>query len=721
MLKYINKFLKNTSGSILPTMAILTVPLAIAAGAAVDYSRYVNMKNDVQTGLDAANIAAVAELPNILSAIPSNLQGAEYNAEVERRVQAYADRFLKANITSSTAKDAYELEVTFIPETIGNSSGVQMRANIEYDTIFGGLNGEDGGILLTKDVLSERITSLVNTGNRTVEVALVVDNSGSMAFNSGNLASPQNPAAPDDRRLKKLQTAASDLVKDVFKASENSLQEKPVQFSLVPFSSSVNVGNLDHENHDDNNNFLDINGFSSSHNENLDWKNTYRTKSGETVQTINNNRTARLVQSNGSTRYLTRFDVYRMLGTEWEGCVEMRPWPHNVRDTYRSNTLNYNQNSSERLFVPYLVPDGPDPSYNEFFSDSSYRVQTSFDNPSSGTRNYSNNYIPDFFDYDADQDLAFPRYVNDNLFTENRITNDDINGNQLTRINWLSKYQAFQGLGQDEINDIDTRTTKGRQHRDILNGITKPTFTKNLDSRTSSYYADSGPNAFCPDLPLLQLTDDEQKILDNIDLMEAHGGTNIQIGLTWGWRTLSNRRPFNTGRALSDSNNLKILILLTDGNNQMLPEDTPNNTQYTAWGFYRDDNVLKHATANTNTHRRLRVGINANLRKNTIYESQFSLNINPTTQSDFEDLMNLHTNQACNNIKNDGITIYTIAFDVAPGGKVKELLENCAGSGKINNNEIVRSSTFYYDVVGSELKDTFAEISSAITAIRLAQ
>ena len=720
MLKKINKFLKNTSGNILPTMGILAVPLTIAAAAAVDYTRYVNMRTEVQSGLDAAGIATISAINDIKISIPSDLEGEAFDAELEKRLNEYAKSFLDSNITSSLAKESYTYEINYNPPTSNTEGGVSIVAEIDYDTIFGGINGKDGGIILFNDKISDTITSVINTGNRTVEVALVVDNSGSMALQAGNLGNQNNPAPVANRRITKLQEAANQLVEDVFNAAKDSQLPDPVQFSIVPFSSTVNVGKLDHDNHKDGNAFLDINGFTSYNNENLDWKNTYRANPGETVNYINNNRTAVLTKSNGTTENLTRLNIFEMLGIEWEGCVEMRPWPHNIRDSYRNNRV-YSQTNSERLFVPYMVPDAPDSSYFDIYLNSGEYIRRYNDNPSFGSRFFSGNYIPDFYDYDPESQLAFPIFNGDDDQFGSSVDDAFINAGQIKRTNWIHKYQAYTGLVQNKIDAIPNNPLRNEQLKDILNDLEIPSFEKNLNATNGSYFADSGPNAFCPDIPILQLTDDKATIKNTIDNMQAHGGTNIQQGLTWGWRTLSDLKPFTGGRSITDVQNRKILILLTDGNNQLLPENTRNNTRYSAWGYQRTDNILKNATTNENSHRRLLRGIGQNARRNTIYESQFTLNTNPTTQAHYEDIMNLHTNQACNNIKAAGISIYTIAFDVPATGKVKDLLEHCAGSGIVAGAEIVRGVQFYHDVVGLQLQDTFAEIAQSISAIRIAQ
>ena len=68
----------------------------------------------------------------------------------------------------------------------------------------------------------------------TLEVALVLDNSGSM---------DEDGAGTSDKRIELLREAAKELVETLAQQATQMKQvDKPVQFALVPFSASVNVG-----------------------------------------------------------------------------------------------------------------------------------------------------------------------------------------------------------------------------------------------------------------------------------------------------------------------------------------------------------------------------------------------------------------------------------------------------------------------------------------------
>jgi len=686
----------NSAGSILPSTAVLIIPLTITIGAVVDYTNFTNKRDSVQNAADTAGIAAARQLVEII--VPESITTQEAKrAYYNEQLKPYAKKFFLANLDKRITPDEYTFDLnlkTSEPDPDSSSAietKIEVSVDFVYDTIFGGIDGEDGGNLLNIDKIKDKIISAVSLGNRTVEIAMVLDNSGSMAFKAGDTSSQSIPASKSQQRMTLLKSETKKLVNSIFDVASGSTLPDPVKFSIVPFAGTVNVGKPSHINHQNGDNFLDTKGYTSYHNENLDWKNSYRVKSAQTVEIKNNNRSAVLKETGKADKYLTRFDVFDMMDMEWAGCVEMRPWPHNVTDSYSDNS-SYSQSGSEKLFVPYMVPDEPDRNYS-YYSNGRARSQRD-------SYYFGSSYIYDFYDYDADNNTRKRLYTNRNGAAENQYNNS-----QLNRTNWLFKYQAVQ----------------------TLNSSDKPKRSKNTSRTDGGYFSDSGPNAYCPDQPLLQLTTNKTNVLNEVEAMIPHGGTNIQQGITWGWRTLSSAKPFTAGRDISDKENLKILILLTDGNNQQVLGATHNNTAYNSWGYQRTNNKLRHPLSDENTHGRLLEGTSQ--REGTIYDYStsddnpvvYTLDSSPDNQTEYEDLMNLHTNQACNNIKEDGITIYAIAFDVPANGKVRDLLKSCSGSGRRDNNNIISGVKFYHDVSGLELSDTFAEIASGISSIRIAQ
>ena len=660
MFKNIKKFLSNNSGNIAITGGLLMVPIMTSVGAVVDYTNYVNQRSSVQQSLDAAGLATGRFMNS----------GAN-----EAEIKAYAESFFKANLDKDIKDSSIDFSFQITP---GDSSvdpaiptTVNLSAEFTYDTHF-------SNVLPLDEIIAD-MTTAISLGNRTVEVALVMDNSGSMGSNN---------------RINIMKTETKKLIDIVFNASEFTDLPDPVRFSIVPFGGSVNIGA-----NNANRLWMDRRGWSSVHHENLDW-NTYQTSNQTRYRRRSGDKFGFQENINGSWQWKTRLDVFEMLGEEWGGCVEMRPWPYNVLDVSARSNQGYNtvKNSldtdgdgigdgHDALFVPMFAPDEP---YN--------RV-----NNQSGYDSYEPYYFTNSYIYEWEDSFDNPVYsnVNQNISTNNAdddgagfSANGQVgNSNQINRTNWIFKYQG------DRVN--------------------------------SNLHEWRGPNYSCSTNPIEQLTDDADYLKDKVDEMNANGSTNLQQGLTWGWRTLSEGEPFTEGRPSDDSQNMKFLIMLTDGNNFYSADygNSPNRTRYGAWGYARPDGLLPHAmsigSSNPNdpkweTHNRWAEGLESSDLQDTIYQTA-NFDLTPEDNSEFELIMNAHTNQACRNIKNDGISIFTIAFDVSNNSSVKNLLDACAGSGIENGQPVMAASKFYFDVSSSELDSAMNSIANQIADLRIAR
>lgn len=72
--------------------------------------------------------------------------------------------------------------------------------------------------------------------------------------------------------------------------------------------------------------------------------------------------------------------------------------------------------------------------------------------------------------------------------------------------------------------------------------------------------------------PLTRLSSDWTQIRAGIDAMAVADSTYIPSGLLWGWRVLSQHKPFEDGKDLaSDPVPTKVLVLMTDGQNTLSP------------------------------------------------------------------------------------------------------------------------------------------------------
>ncbi|MEM6537743.1 MAG: pilus assembly protein TadG-related protein [Pseudomonadota bacterium] len=152
---------------------------------------------------------------------------------------------------------------------------------------------------------------------------------------------------------------------------------------------------------------------------------------------------------------------------------------------------------------------------------------------------------------------------------------------------------------------------------------------------------------------LLPLTSTLSEVTGKIDSMSAKHETYIPAGLAWGRRVLSSQAPFTEGvtyaKARADRS-LKVLIIMTDGEN-------------TKSANYPRHEASSKAIANTKTR------------------------------------------SLCESIKDDGIVIYSIAFEVTDLS-TKSILQDCASSSK-NYFDATDATKLIavFDEIGNSLQD----------------
>jgi len=507
MISTLRRFLADRAGSYGPMFALMSVPLFGSVAAAVEYSRVYEVKSSLQNALDAAALATAKEL--------------SYSQE-ETYLAQYARDFFDSNLPSTL--DPADIGFTFAYEAAtSGGNNVRLTASYDYDTVIAGVVGVRE--------MDMKITSLVAASNRTVEVAIVVDNSGSMSTSTGS---------SNESRMTKAKAAAIALVNSLHTVASFSNKPDPVNIAIVPFAGSVNVG-PDYRGAP----WLDMYGWSSIHHENLDWigtdsggdawTNAVASGSGfksSTTTTVSVGPNPPELLPVGVTSYtttwLSRWTLFDALDTDWAGCVEMRPWPYSTTDDEAAEL------TPDTLFVPMFAPDEPDRINNNEDAD------------------YKNKYLDDYIRVGTDYSKTTSNYGS--------------NSKQLKREYWTRKYNADARL-----RDSNNRIILGRSR----------------DGNFGPY----GPNMGCTTKPIAPLTADRQTAIDAINAMQHGGYTNVQEGLAWGWRALSSGAPFTEGRPYSAIENDKYIVILTDGNNTYPDQSTLNDTEYYSWGYGKNDRV----------------------------------------------------------------------------------------------------------------------------------
>jgi Flp pilus assembly protein TadG len=175
----------------------------------------------------------------------------------------------------------------------------------------------------------------------------------------------------------------------------------------------------------------------------------------------------------------------------------------------------------------------------------------------------------------------------------------------------------------------------------------------------------------CPNV-MLPLTDDLDAIKSTIDGLSATGQSAGHIGLAWGWYSLSPDFGFWTGDSIPDSYGTisqKVMVILTDGE---------FNLQYCSGIYAMDTNAGSSVKANCS-----------------------SLNGSSMSQAA----------KLCTAIKEKGIVIYTIGYNLTNGSTMEDMLSTCA-SGE---------SYAFLPETTSELESVFKQIAEQLTVVRVSQ
>jgi hypothetical protein len=542
---------QDTRANIAMMFGIVTVPLIVATGAAIDYSRAYEQRMVVQDALDAAALAA------------NRLIGFATEEEIFQE----ALRFFTANTDG-------RLDSTVTLSMVLDGGSVELTTQLPVPTVFLGIIGIE--------IIDFDLRSLSLAGAATYEVVMVLDNSTSM----------------QGSKIDALKEAATDLVNSLFELSLSNPAPDPVRIGMVPFAASVNVGA--------NNataTWMDQNGIAPYAGLNHDYDAT------------------------PTTAFTNRFALFDMMSNiEWGGCVEARAYPYMVDDTTPTTAV------PATLFQPMFAPDEPDPwGVNDYLDDEGGTCEAAAATagtpacPPGRSRNWcrNNGYNPPGEPATPPTPAGLDYCGGNELCEQERVYNGIV-------------ATAFNGFGE-------------------------------------------GPNHHCTATAITPLTNSQATLLASINAMFAPssptGYTNIEEGVMWGWRVLSDNAPFTGARPYGEVGNHKVLIVMTDGANTYVTRSNMNRSQYMAF------NYIIHGYLGTTS----------------------------STNSVVVDAMNDRTLEACANIPQQ-ITVYTIAFEL-DDADAEQILLDCASD-----------PTKAFDAGNSEeLVAVFQLIAQDIATLRIAE
>jgi Flp pilus assembly protein TadG len=612
-IRALKAFAPSRRGNVAIIAALLMPILVFSSAIAVDTAKIFSSKRQLQQSLDSAALAA----------------GKQYGKTQDKvELARWAKGFFLANAQSKANQNT---QFTYEGVMLQNGNTIlKVSGSRDEPTFFGyalkvltggSFNHETWPLYLTSQIIIE---------NRSVEMALVLDNSGSMK---------NSPTSGGTVKITTLKQATTQLVTQVLTPTDDANVANPVKLAIVPFSGAVNVGPQYADAI-----WMDTIGLSAMHHENFDWSTWKADGVSALGATVKVAQAIKVVGTNGWRKIgtlepLTRFYLYKNMKLNgalrfpggWEGCVESRPSGLAVTDT------TPDKSNPDSLFVPLFAP-----------SEYAWSMSASVD------AIVRDDYIPD---------------------TDKPSTTLA----QLVKQNDMNKYFS---------------TTK---------------------SNTGSDPVKAGPNFVCDTTPITPLTTSMAGAKAAITAMQPVGATNIPEGLAWGWRVLSSGEPFTQGVAARTENNLKVLVLMTDG------ENTYNPT-------YSTGASLEVTNANASMYGTYGFGQVLNATKTAVIPGRMFDATKTTTKKatadNYVSAINEMTTSVCENIKADGktaggadgIVIFAIAFDLADTSPIKQRLKACASNGMTGTG-----AKLYYDAKNSaDLLAAFASITSEISSLRVA-
>lgn len=624
-------FRRDQGGNVAMMWALMGAVLVGLIGITVDFTRAQALRNQMQNAADGA--ALVAERS-------SNRPLAERTAAARAFFDAEMGGATPTGLTFSVVQ----------LQTGGHQVAVRMPMPLSLARV---ISPEDWNIAV--EAVAEANAS------PPIEVALVLDNTGSMAADMGAL-----------------RTAAADLADDLL-----SLDGDTVRVALVPFVAQVNIGNGATQMA-----WMDTTGVAPMNGELLEDRmiayaprNTTASSAQftgadcsalSTFPYFNNTSTATNEgypgpyrvewRRNGSRCYaftptdgINYFTLFSLISNDtWKGCVEARPEPFDINDSAPTIT------DPRTLFTPF------------FWLDTGGTAGQG-NSSSSSAVNYRNN-TQSYID-DTPGDLRYARANNvnaqgaaasGNIFTAtmNSGNGASVSAQELREARFFNVFKYRGGSGSIDNSAPDTR----------------------------------GPNRGCP-TPIVPLTSNEGTVQTAISGMQhwQGGGTNQVEGLAWGWRVLSPTAPFTQGEAFNAArdNVRKVIVLMSDGENTNVGTDAVMGTDYSAYnymGFWRD-----YAQGNLLTQ--LLFGVLHGVLPPGITRRD----IDSTTE--YVDYVDDRQSELCEAIKDEGIEIYVVRFR---NGN-EDLMRDCASG----------DDHFFNANNAAELSQAFDAIGTGIGSLRL--
>ncbi len=653
MLEFCRKFCRDRRGNYALMTVLAMVPLMGGVAMAVDFTGMTREKQMVVNALDAANFATARRL----------VEGA-----TDDQLKAYALDFFNTNLNKVDPADT-TLDVV-LPSSSTGGGILKLCAALVYHPYF--LPAAAMLVGKPSTAINYSVCSEVRLKN-TLEVAMVLDNSGSMTTPG---------TGSGQKRIDLLKQAAKQLVDTLaLQAGLIKQIDKPVQFSLVPFAASVNVGA-----NNDNASWIDAYGLSPIHNENFDWSTL-----------------------NASDKYAQKINgIWYKKGTGWgrRGRPDADPVLALPRHEGGHQSRAHCRQQACRLrqipFQSYLLGQPR-----------RIRLQRHL----RSVRQLAGLRRGPALPLQCQRRTGLRR-AQQHRHRRRRSGNDvraDVRAGRarqpLVRHPGSGRGRARRPMAPQTAGG----TTTHRAPPARPGSPTWPSISSRGRSMRRCCAKGAGPNYSCTTTPITPLTDVTKPeglaaIKAAIDLMAPNGNTNVPEGTAWGWRTVSSGEPFTEGRPETERGNDKVVIVLTDGENTYsTAEPRPRRQQV-------DLRRLRLYRPRLQRHLG-RPGCSAARRapsaSSTIRSSNYTAALN-------EQMATL-----CNNAKAANIMVMTVALDMsatdAGDQKAMDALKTCSSDSRFRKDptDPSKPAKLFWNATGATLSDNFKEIANELSNLRV--
>lgn len=196
--KHLQAFRTAQGGNVVITFTLSTIPIIGFVGSAVDYSRGNSAKAAMQMAIDSTALMLSKDAQNLSPSQLTTKAGDYFNA-----------LFTRPEVTNVVVTPTYT-------NPSQGSFKLDVVATAKVPTLFMKVFGQTN--------MNLSVNSEVRWGIRKLEVALALDNTGSMA---------------SSQKMTNLKTAAKNLITTLQNAAKNP---GDVKISIIPFDTTVNLG-----------------------------------------------------------------------------------------------------------------------------------------------------------------------------------------------------------------------------------------------------------------------------------------------------------------------------------------------------------------------------------------------------------------------------------------------------------------------------------------------